>query len=113
MFKYLEEIADELDLSCYLFPESGYTRHLIHATEEFELYCIVWAAGAETPFHGHPDGGCWMRVVEGKLKEQTLQGDHILASGDTGFQKGLYGIHKIIALEKSRSLHLYKPAISV
>jgi hypothetical protein len=108
---YLEEIAREPALTTrYLLPESGYTRHLIRATPVFEVYCIAWATDAETPYHGHPNSGCWMRVIEGELQEQTLQGNRLLGPGDTGFQKGLYGIHKILARKPSWSLHLYKPA---
>ena len=109
MFDYLERVANEINVASFSAPDGGYTRHLLQKTAEYELYCIVWSVGAETPFHGHPDGGCWMRVVEGELEEMILTGRRILKPGDTGFQKGPYGIHKIVARTSSRSLHLYKP----
>jgi len=117
MFAYLEQLEKEVDSTTFSTPSAiesksksdGYIRHLLQKTSEFEVYCIVWNAGAETPFHGHPDGGCWMRVIAGQLHEVTMGGERILRVGDTGFQKGPYGIHKIWALEASKSLHLYKP----
>ncbi len=111
MFAYLEQVEKEVDSTTFTTSSEsdGYIRHLIQKTSEFEVYCIVWNKGAETPFHGHPDGGCWMRVIVGQLHEVTLAGERILSVGDTGFQKGPYGIHKIWATEASRSLHLYKP----
>jgi hypothetical protein len=109
MFDYLERMEGELDLSGYAYPETGYVRHLIEKTTTFELYCIVWSDGSQTPYHDHPVGGCWMRVVEGELCESTLGGERLLRKGDTGFQRGPYGIHRITALQSSKSLHLYKP----
>lgn len=111
MFAYLERVEKEVDVTAFSAPDSAYTRHLLQKTPEFELYCIVWSAGAETPFHGHPDGGCWMRVLTGHLHEVTVAGERDLLTGDTGFQRGPYGIHKIVARETSRSLHLYKPGL--
>lgn len=111
MFEYLERVENDINFSSFAIPEAGYVRHLIEKTEEHELYCITWSVDAETPFHGHPAGGCWMRVVEGELKEITVLGERILKPGDTGFQKGLYGVHKIVARKGGRSLHLYKPGI--
>lgn len=110
MFEYLEQIEGALNFTTFLPPESGYVRHLLEKTADFELYCILWSEGAETPFHCHPDGGCWMRVIEGELQESTLTEEKLLTKGDTGFQKGAYGIHKITAKQASKSLHLYKPA---
>lgn len=116
---FLTEIARDFQVADYPFPvpaEGGsnrYCRYLLQKTPEFELYCIVWNEGAVTPFHGHPDGGCWMRVVEGELVETTMRGDRVMRVGDGGFQKGPYGIHRIVARQPSRSLHLYKPAALV
>jgi quercetin dioxygenase-like cupin family protein len=111
MFAYLEQLEKEVDSTTFSTSSEsdGYIRHLLKKTSEFEVYCIVWNKGAETPFHGHPDGGCWMRVITGQLHEVTMGGERTLRVGDTGFQKGPYGIHKIWATEASRSLHLYKP----
>lgn len=109
MFDYIEKIELNIPFESFAIPATGYKRYLIEKTTEHELYCIAWAAEAETPFHGHPVGGCWMRIVEGTLEEISVAGTRELVAGNTGFQKGLYGIHKIVAREASRSLHLYKP----
>jgi quercetin dioxygenase-like cupin family protein len=94
----------------YAIPATGYNRHLLEEGNDCEVYVIVWSAGAETPFHGHPEGGCWMLVVSGQLLETTAT-TRSLGPGDTGFQKGANGIHKITAIENSISLHLYKPGL--
>lgn len=111
-FDYLKTVAETVALQAELpVPcEERYVRHLLHKTEEFELYCIVWATEAETPFHGHPDGGCWMRVLSGELVETTVSATNVLGPNATAFQKGPNGIHKIGARGPSKSLHLYKPA---
>lgn len=109
--EYLEELEQTLNFLDFPIIDGTYTRHLIQKTIDFEVYVITWAAGAETPFHGHPDDGCWMRIVSGKLREQTPNTDRIFTVGDTGFQKGIDGVHKIIALTDSKSLHLYKPQL--
>jgi hypothetical protein len=96
----------------YAIPATGYNRHLLEEGNDYEVYCIVWSAGAETPFHGHPEGGCWMLVVSGQLLENTVDAERILGPGAHGYQKGANGIHKITVLENSRSLHLYKPGLT-
>jgi len=109
--EFLEETAKSFVIDMYPIPEGSnrYYRYLLQKTPEYELYCIVWSEGATTPFHGHPDGGCWMRVIEGELVETSVRSDRVMCAGDTGFQKGPYGIHRIVARQPSRSLHLYKP----
>jgi quercetin dioxygenase-like cupin family protein len=111
MFAYLQTFEKKADDPKYSIFSSGYTRHLLGKSADYEVYVIVWCAGAETPFHGHPDGGCWMYVVSGQLLETTASDERLLGPGAQGFQKGTNGIHKITALENSRSLHLYKPGL--
>lgn len=113
-FEFLDAKKDLIDLALFKIPDDSYVKYLLEKGENYEFYIIVWKAGAETPYHGHPDGGCWMRVLSGLLFEHTVYGDRKLAVGDQDFQKGAYGIHKITALEDSVSIHLYKPgAITV
>ena len=92
-------------------PEHGtYTRHLVGATDAFELYFIVWGSYADSGFHGHPEGGCWMRVIQGYLYETTPDGvQQIRASGSVGFQKGVTGIHRIETRGPAISVHVYAP----
>lgn len=110
MYDYLHRIKELYDLDKFAIPESGYNKYLIEKTDEFEVYCICWSSSAETLYHCHPEGGCWLLVVSGELQELTnIGGDKKLKSGDTNFQIGDTGIHKIIAHRESKSLHLYKP----
>lgn len=112
-FEFLNAKKDSVDLTAFKIPATSYVKYLLEKGENYEFYIIVWKAGAETPYHRHPDGGCWMRVLSGLFFENTVCGDRKLAVGDMGFQKGAYGIHKITALEDSVSIHLYKPGAIV
>lgn len=108
-YKYIQTFIKHVE--DYKIPDTGYTRHLLAQDDHSEVYVIVWSAGSETPFHGHPEGGCWMVVVSGELLETVSCEERLLGPGSHGFQKGASGIHKITALENSRSLHLYKPGL--
>lgn len=108
-FEFLNAKKDSIDLVAFKIPDDGYVKYLVEKGENYEFYIIVWKAGAETPYHCHPEGGCWMLMLSGLLFEHTVNGERKLAAGDQGFQKGAYGIHKITALEDSVSIHLYKP----
>lgn len=89
---------------------STYECTLIDKKEgEWELYCFVWNKGAETAYHSHPEGGCWLQVLEGHLMEITPSSEAQFVKGSKGFQKGKEAIHKIICKEKAISIHLYKP----
>ena len=89
--------------------EHTYTRHLIGTAPNIEVYIIAWGPLADSQFHGHPEGGCWMRCLEGTLYEQTpstykvkeIRG-HII-----GYQKGQGGIHRITTNDTSYSIHVY------
>ena len=97
-FEFLNAKKDSIDLTAFKIPCDGYVKYLIEKGENYEFYIIVWKAGAETPYHYHPEGGCWMRVLSGLLLEHTVNGERKLSVGDVGFQKGAYGIHKITAI---------------
>jgi hypothetical protein len=77
---------------------------------EWEIFCFVWNKGAETVFHSHPEGGCWLVVIEGILHEIVPSEEETeLVKGSVGFKKGKDAIHKIICKENAISIHLYKP----
>jgi hypothetical protein len=91
-------------------PAQGYVRHLVGKTEGLELYFIVWSSHADSGFHGHPEGGCWMRVIQGSLLETFLDGTvKVRTSGSSGFQQGASGIHRIQTNGPAVSVHVYAP----
>ena len=87
-------------------PPGTYQRHVIERDEDIEIVLIVWGAGANTGFHGHPDGGCWLSVFEGShLMEDLPRGLSNKISG--GYRSGAADQHAIRTLEPAASIHVY------
>jgi hypothetical protein len=87
-------------------PEGTYQRYVIECDEDIEIVLIVWGAGANTGFHGHPDGGCWLSVFEGPfLIEDLPRGISNKICG--GYRAGLVDQHSIRAPEPAASIHVY------
>jgi hypothetical protein len=87
-----------------------YERHRVGVTDGLELYFIVWGFNANSGFHGHPEGGCWMRVLQGSLFETFLDGTvKVHGPGSSGFQQGAAGIHRIETRGPAVSVHIYAP----
>jgi hypothetical protein len=110
--KWLEVQSDLLALATSQPepPEGTYHRVRIAATPAFEIYIIYWGLGADTGPHGHPEGGCWFKVLYGILTETTHQGVAAAATGTVGYQRGARGVHRVQCLEPAVSLHIYAPA---
>lgn len=114
------ELLNSLDPNTYLpnaqIDQRQYTKILLEQNEEYEIWMICWKAGQSTPIHDHPEGGCWMQVVQGSLEETEyacptmyIMGTNRLDVGNVGFKQGRVLLHSIKALEDTISLHLYKP----
>ena len=108
----------------YVFwSDEGYTRNCIVDTENFELILICWGAGQATAIHDHDGEECWVKVIDGKLKEtiykQNVAGvlnvvkSTISKPNDISYMKDFMGFHTLenIANKKSMSLHLYAKPI--
>ena len=99
------------------FNDARYNRILLERTDAYDIFLLCWKKGQQTCIHDHPEGGCWMRVLQGALEEQIVsypdlvqQSSQILRTGDSGFKQGVSPLHSIHALEDSVSLHLYMPS---
>ncbi len=114
------EVLHRLDPLTYLskarFDEDRYVKILLERTAEYEIFMICWKSGQSTPIHDHPEGGCWMQVVQGALEEVEYalptmchMGVQRLDVGSTGFKQGNVVLHSIRAIEDTISLHLYMP----
>ncbi len=114
------ELLNNLDPQAYLaqarFEDLHYVKILLEQTTNYEIFMICWKAGQSTPIHDHPEGGCWMQVVQGELEETEYayptmykMGVHTLGVGDIGYKQGHVLLHSIKALQNTISLHLYKP----
>jgi hypothetical protein len=97
----------------------GYYKKLIHSNDKFDLYLIFWYPYACSPIHDHPEQGCVLKLLSGKLIEEVfinnnniINFDHrnIISINDINNRYGNKILHKIINLDDfSVSLHLYYP----
>lgn len=99
----------------------SYSRQQITYTDLFDIILICWNEGAQTSPHDHPENGCILTVLEGKIKETRYkkQSDRWvpfkeanLRPGKTSYIEKDEVIHQITNTNNKRSvsLHIYAPA---
>jgi len=89
----------------------------------FEIVIICWKKNQQSRIHDHPEHGCLLKLLTGKL-EETRYNRHQsensyfpttttifepTESSNTSYLCGKMGLHSIKALEDSVSLHIYSP----
>lgn len=93
----------------------NYKRKIIYRDINKEIIMIQWNKNARTPIHDHPENGCIFKLLCGKLKEYTYNhneeiiGSKIVNKDDISYIDSAVGLHRILALEESCSLHVYSP----
>lgn len=87
----------------------------------FTIIMLVWNGGKESPIHDHPCDGCWVRVLEGNVKETvydkkedgTLEqtSENLYHEGEITWMHDIKGFHKIgnPGTESSVTMHVYSP----
>jgi len=82
---------------------------------------LCWNAEKHSPIHDHPCRGCWMRVVEGAVREERFElgeGESMarLAESTAESPSVVYiddslGLHRVSSVGGKRAitLHLYSP----
>ncbi|MFK8060988.1 MAG: cysteine dioxygenase family protein [Polaribacter sp.] len=105
------------------WSDECYTRNCIVDNEKFELILICWCEGHQTSIHDHGGEECWVKVIDGELKETiykqnkaeelTLIKSSIAKINDVRYMKDFMGFHRLenIANKRSLSLHLYAKPI--
>lgn len=95
-----------------LLPDAArpdiYERHTIGRVDDVEIVIIKWGLRAMTPLHGHPEGGCWLAVLEGSLMEELPHmGRSDLLS--IGYRRGRADFHIIRSVGDvpAMSVHIY------
>lgn len=98
---------------------NNYHKITIYKNNLVEVYLIVWFDNALTPIHDHPDGGCLVKIIKGRLIEDVYQNvgnsqaihvkSNILNQLDINYKTGNKILHQIKANEYSVSLHIYFP----
>eukprot|EP00357_Protocruzia_adherens_P023636 CAMPEP_0114992068 /NCGR_PEP_ID=MMETSP0216-20121206/11733_1 /TAXON_ID=223996 /ORGANISM="Protocruzia adherens, Strain Boccale" /LENGTH=194 /DNA_ID=CAMNT_0002355487 /DNA_START=96 /DNA_END=676 /DNA_ORIENTATION=+ len=107
-----------------------YTRNLVYEDESCRLLILCWLKGVVTPMHNHPEGGCWVTMLNGNLTEVTFDpslkqnGENNLLPGGITWMHDSIGYHKIgnftskpavsmqignFTSKPAVSMHLYSP----
>lgn len=120
----LRQIAFErCEWEPYAFFDSSkpYTRNLIATDNEtYTLLLLCWNPNEESPIHDHPCDGCWLKVLQGNVRECRYD-ENLCCTADDIFQQGeltyitdSLGYHKVgnPTRTPSVSLHLYSPPFS-
>jgi cysteine dioxygenase len=101
-------------------PKDSYEKNIIHREPLFSLEIVSWGDSAVTKFHDHAEFGCYMKLLDGKLREELLvkrgNNSHIetkmINQGETSFINNKMGIHRLMNTNEnnmSHSLHIYIP----
>jgi cysteine dioxygenase len=62
------------DLRPYMqFGNTSYSRNLICQNQWYELLCICWKDGQQSPIHNHAGSTCGLRVMTGVAVETTFR----------------------------------------
>lgn len=105
------------------WSSESYTRNCIVDNEKFELILLCWEGNQVTPIHDHGGEECWVKIIDGKFKENIFKEDEkgnleqikssIAETGDTTYMIDFMGYHNLENLDKTRgmSLHLYAKPI--
>lgn len=97
----------------YDIIKKSYNRNVLYRDDIIEILILVWDEDALTSMHNHPDNGCILYMIDGKIIENR-QSEYcsissILYSGMQSYIDNTMGLHQIKSLEKSYSLHIYSP----
>ena len=88
-----------------------YDRHTVSRVDDIEVVIIKWGLRAITALHGHPEGGCWLAVLEGSLMEELphLQRADLMS---IGYRRGRDDVHMIRSVGDvpAMSVHIYDHA---
>jgi hypothetical protein len=100
------------------FVQKKYTRDKLIDMPNAVVYIIYWAKDAYSPPHNHPEGGCILKILNGKLQETSYDlvdnkavytgNSKLLVKNSIGIKHG-NELHSIKALEDTSSIHIYFP----
>lgn len=105
------------------WSQECYTRNCIFENEKFELILLCWEKGQKTPIHDHGGEECWVKVINGTLKETLYKKDgsknltelntSISEKGNISYMIDFMGYHRLenISGHRAISLHLYAKPI--
>uniref|UniRef100_A0A671R2D6 Cysteine dioxygenase n=1 Tax=Sinocyclocheilus anshuiensis TaxID=1608454 RepID=A0A671R2D6_9TELE len=108
------------------FDQYRYTRNLVNeGNGKFNLMILCWGEGHGSSIHDHTDSHCFLKLLQGQLKEtlfdwpdRTLQGgmlqrsQQVLLENQCAYINDSLGLHRVENVshtETAVSLHLYSP----
>ncbi|XP_051923464.1 cysteine dioxygenase type 1 [Hippocampus zosterae] len=107
-----------------IFDAHKYTRNLVdEGNGKFNLIILCWGEGHGSSIHDHSDSHCFMKMLQGELKEtlfdwpkgedQMIEKSHrMLENNSVAYINDSIGLHRVENVshtEGSISLHLYSP----
>lgn len=121
------DVNNELDLYKHFDSKYLYTRNLV-ATDKtnYALLVLCWNPLLESKIHDHPCDGCFVKVLDGQIKETryaidekegvlNVISDVVAKKNDVTYMDNLIGLHKIGNPDShigAITLHLYTPPYS-
>lgn len=65
---------DEASLRPFVHPRADkYARHLVHRCGNFDVMVLTWLPGQMTPIHNHAGNCGWVRLVRGRMREDSFR----------------------------------------
>ena len=94
--------------------KNNYNRNILFKNKIFEIIIITWNTNQKSPIHGHPDGGCLLKVLKGNINEHFYSKKNKLIknklnTNDISYIHNDYGKHLIVnnSDEIAVTLHIY------
>ncbi|XP_049620073.1 cysteine dioxygenase type 1 [Syngnathus scovelli] len=108
-----------------MFDKLRYTRNLVdEGNGKFNLIILCWGEGQGSSIHDHSNSHCFMKMLQGELKEtlfdwpekeggdMTERSNRTLENNSVAYINDKIGLHRVenaSHTEGSVSLHLYSP----
>ncbi|KAJ6669687.1 hypothetical protein lerEdw1_000236 [Lerista edwardsae] len=109
-----------------LFDQFRYTRNLVDkGNGKFNLMILCWGEGHGSSIHDHTDSHCFMKILQGNLKETLFawpgkkgtgemikKSERVLKENQCAYINDSIGLHRVentSHTETAVSLHLYSP----
>lgn len=100
------------------WKDNDYTRNCLARTEDYEFILLCWDEHCETAIHDHAGQNCWVRQIDGTVKETRYSGKAgnlkkesvgDLNPGQISYMNDDMGYHKIEndSGEQAMTLHVY------
>jgi len=98
--------------------KNSYNRHIYFSSNEFDLIIITWSSGNKCKVHNHPENGCFVRIMDGKISEEHYDTTTLKKTKENKYKKNdiMYIDNRIsyhrmcnICDQPCITLHVYSP----